>query len=279
MEKEEFARELFNRYGTVKRARGCFLYTAKNVRLTDLYQEEGRAILGWGGSSAFTMFKNFLNRGANGSFITDCSYRLEKAVSALLNSKRSLVFFSNREKCLEAAKNFGGEENSFYAPWLLDKNGNSIKWSEKKYVALQFPLAWAQEIYVLAVKCDDEKACADSVLEETKKIKVDYKAFLVEIPSPLKAAYARSVYNLLAAIQERSEKDWFLWDTVLNPYFVRKGPYLYTKLSESNYDDFVLYCLNLGILINPDFNGISIVPFGADRGVLNCLKKNPFKIS
>ena len=52
------AEEIFLRYGNVKRARGPFLYTEKGKRLTDLYQENGRAILGWGGSSAFTMLKN-----------------------------------------------------------------------------------------------------------------------------------------------------------------------------------------------------------------------------
>ncbi len=278
MDKENFALELYKRYGTVKRARGCFLYTAKNVRLTDLCQENGRAILGWGGSSSFTMLKNFLNRGANGSFITDCSFRLEKAVSTLLNSKRNLLFFCSKEKCTEAAQKFGGEENFFYKPWLLDKDENSINWSEKKYVMLQFPLAWAQEIYVLAVRFDNEKDSLSSVLEETKRIKSEYKFFLTEIPSPLKAAYARSVYNLIAALQERSEKDWFLWDKVLNPYFVRKGPYLYTKLNDSDYDDFALFCLDLGIVINPQSQTESIVPFGADRGVLNSLKKSPFKI-
>ena len=61
MNKSELFTELFNQYGAVTRARGCFLYTKKGVRITDLYQEGGRAILGWEGDSAFTLMKNVIS--------------------------------------------------------------------------------------------------------------------------------------------------------------------------------------------------------------------------
>ena len=51
-DKNWFADEITTRYGYVKRARGYFLYTEKQVRLTDMFQEAGRAILGWGGGKA-----------------------------------------------------------------------------------------------------------------------------------------------------------------------------------------------------------------------------------
>ncbi len=287
MNKEKFALEIFKRYGTVKRARNCFLYTAKNVRLTDLYQEEGRAILGWGGSSAFTMFKNALGRGANGSFITDYSYRLEKAVSSLLDSKRNILCFCKKSAVFEAA-NFvlsGGFDSNqkvfvpienqseiFYKPWLLSSDEKSINWSEKQVVILEPPLAWASELYILAIKFENPQT--SEILE---KIKSKFQDEIICVPSPLEAAYTRSIYNLIQAIQERCEKDWFLWDTVLKNYFLRKGPYLFTKIEQNKYDDFVLHCLDLGILINPDSKKASIVPFGADRGIFTNLKKNPFK--
>ena len=85
----EFAKEIYSRFGTIKRARKSFLYTAKGVRITDLYQEGGRAILGWGGP-VFTIFKNVLERGASGSYFTDFSSpcgreasQLDRAISAL----------------------------------------------------------------------------------------------------------------------------------------------------------------------------------------------------
>ena len=69
MNKTEFYNELYTRYGFVTRARNCYLYTKKGVRITDCYQEGGRAILGWEGGNAFTHFKNVLCRGQVGSFI------------------------------------------------------------------------------------------------------------------------------------------------------------------------------------------------------------------
>ena len=100
---EFLAEEIFKRYGTIKRARGPFLYTEKRKRLTDLYQEGGRAILGWGGSSAFTMLKNALDRGATGSYRTDFTYRLEKAVNELfIGCRRKVFVFAKKEDALFA---------------------------------------------------------------------------------------------------------------------------------------------------------------------------------
>ena len=56
---EEYYAEISKHFGNVKRARGNFLYTEKGIRVTDMYLEHGRAILGWGndngtsGTSAF----------------------------------------------------------------------------------------------------------------------------------------------------------------------------------------------------------------------------------
>jgi hypothetical protein len=92
----------------------------------------------------------------------------------------------------------------------------------------------------------------------------------------MEAAYTRSIYNMIKALQERSEKDWFVYDKVLTKYWTRKGPYLITKVPEEKYNEFVLHCLDLGIIINPVYNQESIVPYGADLGVFNSLKNNPF---
>ena len=64
---------------------------------------------------------------------------------------------------------------------------------------------------------------------------------------------------------------------MLTKYWERKGPYLFPRISENEYDDFVRHCLDCGIVINPNYNEPSIVPYGADTGVFNQLKKTPFK--
>ena len=98
----------------------------------------------------------------------------------------------------------------------------------------------------------------------------------VRIPAPLNAAVARALFDLAAELPRRSEKDWFLYDNLISAYWERKGPYLFPKVLEEQYKSFVLHCLDCALVISPDYNTPSIVPFGADRGVFSKLKQKPF---
>lgn len=260
--------EIFSRYGSITRARGCFLYTAKNQRLTDLFQENGRAILGWGGGSAFTMLKNALNRGITGSYITDFSYRLKKAVSTLLKSERKIFIFSNKKSAMDAALNISANGTSFYKPWSDTK----IEWAKIESVIIEPPLPWTSGIYILAINQTADMELKLSQFQDSFNT--------CYLPAPIEAATARAIYNLIQALKEREEKDWFLYDKALVPYFERRGPYLYIrqeKITKDDFPAFVCHCLDCGIVINPIYNGASIVPFGADRGVFSKLLKNPFQ--
>lgn len=256
MTKHQFFNELYNLYGPVTRARNCFLYTKKGTRLTDLYEENGRAILGWEGGSAFTHFKNVLSRGQVGSFICEDYSRVEKAVSQLLASDRKIYYFNNKVDALKGGIFCSPKSTAVYKPW----NCINQDWSQIDSVIIEPPLPWTETTYILAVKEEPE-------LQMPKNI---------TIPFALQTAIARSIYNLIEALQVREEKDWFIYDTVLTKYWTRKGPYLEPKVPQEKYDDFVMHCLKLGIVINPDYND-SIVPFGADKGVFTKLKNSPFE--
>ncbi len=259
------SQEIFSRFGAVKRARGCFLYTAKGVRLTDLYQENGKAILGWGGKNAFTVLKNVLDRGITGSFRTDFSVhqngeksQLSRAVSDLFGGARKLFVFRGKEKALKAALTLSKDSTSVFRPW----NGSNVDWRNVDCVIFEPPLPWCDSIYLLCVK---------------DGLEFDDSSFFGEdIPSPIAAAITRSIYNLIKALQEREEKNWFIYDKIITRYWERRGPYLYPKIPKELYNDFVLHCLEQGIIINPDYNSPSIVPFGADIGVFRGLEKNPY---
>ena len=267
MKLSELSTELFNRYGAVKRARGCFLYTKKGVRLTDLYQEAGRAILGWEGASAFTMFKNVLSRGQTGSFICEEApvSRLQKAVSELLASDRIIFCFSSHKDALEAGLALFPDETSLYRPW--NAQNEKIKINQQAALIVTPPLPWAQSIYILALDAKKVEENPDRLLFIRNAIK---------LPFALEVAITRSIYNLIKALQERQEKDWFIYDPLLTKYWNREGPYLFPKVPQDNYKDFVLHCLECGLVISPDYNQPSIVPFGADRGVFTKLKNSPF---
>ena len=260
MTERELADEILTRYGPVTRGRGCFLYTKKGIRLTDMYQGNGRAILGWEGGSAYTRFKNILNRGISGFFYTEYSSQIHASVSSLLCSDVDVFFSKDYEKAFKAVRFFEPDTKDFWRPW-----GQENKTDFSALILLP-PFPWTETIYMVCVKREILKTSKDKITPDS-----------VILPSPLVAGITRSVYDLIAALQYRSEKNWFLYDLVLNKYFTRKGPYLYPKISEEKYSDFVKFCLDLGVVINPDFNNPSIVPFGADKGVFTNFNKISFE--
>lgn len=269
--------EIKKRYGTVKRARGCFLYTSKNSRLVDLYQEGGRAILGWGGNP-FTVLKNVLSRGLTGSFPTDYDYRLRNAVSSLLNSPRAIFIFSDKMQALRAAVSFSKDGTTFWKPWLklsdsvASAGGDSAVTENDSFqmndcVVIEPPLPWTQNVFLLAVNAE---------VLETHMAHGFPLPQVITLPSPLSAAISRAIYNMIAELPKRSEKDWFIYDKIICKYWTRKGPYLFPKIDAAKYGEFICHCLDCGIVISPEYNVPSIVPFGADIGVFSKLKNNPF---
>lgn len=263
MTKDFLAKEIFSRYGTIKRARGNFLYTAKGIRLTDMYLEGGRAVLGWGGSSAFTQLKNVLSRGITGSFITDYDFRLDKAVSQLLNSPRKVFVFQNKETAVTQAENLTKEKICYWKPWAPCADG--VDFMKAEVVLVEPPYAWAEELVLAAVLEENDSSAKDTAGLQT-----------VKLSAPETACIVRSIYNLIEALQCRQEKDWFIYDQLISRYWLRKGPYLYPKMPEEKYDSFVKHCLDCNIVISPEYETPSIIPCGADKGVFALLKKNPF---
>ena len=245
MKIERFYSEIKKRYGIITRARGPFLYTQKNVRLTDLNQEGGRAILGWD-SSAYTVFKNTLSKGLAGSFETAHFARLQKALSELLKSERKIFLFSSKSAAMEAALLLDANSASVYKPFI------GVDYSAVKNVIVAPPLPWTNNFWILAASGGLDPAILPSE----------------KFPPALLAAAARSVYDLIAALKERQEKDFFIYDKVLTKFFERRSCWLRPKVPQEKYDDFVLACLDAGVAINPDYNADSIVPYGADKGVL-----------
>ena len=254
--------EIFLLFVTIQRARGCFLYTKKGVRLTDLYQEGGRAVLGWGGT-AFTRFKNVLNRGITGSYITEFEVQTQKAVAKLLNSPRTVLFYPSYASALKAALTVSPNGTAFYKPW----NPAESDFSGQDCVIIAPPLPWTQTVYIVAAIPE----VAEVALAAGRTVPPS-----VRIPAPLNAAVARALFDLAAELPRRSEKDWFLYDNLISAYWERKGPYLFPKVQEEQYKSFVLHCLDCALVISPDYNTPSIVPFGADRGVFSELKQKPF---
>ena len=263
MTKEKIYQELYARYGFVTRARGCFLYTHKNQRLTDLFLENGKAILGWDAGNATTFFKNMLSQGLSGGFICEDKARIDKVLSELTGKECCVFFYNNKSDAVKAALSAGAKNIVSLRPW----NKEQENLSAADAVVMIPPYPWGEDLVILAIP---ERHVVPEPVEGPA-------AKSLTIPFALQTALTRSIYNLIAELPQRQEKDWFIYDTILTKYWERKGPYLYPKITENKYDAFVKHCLDCNLVINPSYNEPSIVPYGADKGVFTKLKNNPFE--
>ena len=187
-----------------------------------------------------------MSKGLAGSFETAHFPRLQKALSELLKSERKIFLFSSKRAAMEAALLLDANSASVYKPFA------GVDYSAVRNVIVAPPLPWTNNFWVLAASGGLDPAILPSE----------------KFPPALLAAAARSVYDLIAALKVRQEKDFFIYDKVLTKFFERRSCWLRPKVPQEKYDDFVLACLDAGVAINPDYNADSIVPYGADKGVL-----------
>ena len=292
--------EIKKRYGNVKRARGIYLYTEKSVRLTDCFLDGGRAILGHGGGKAKTAFKDCFERGANGFYDSGLLPAFEKAVKQLLPRNFTTIRLytektaaplegisysleSSREKAdaaleqtsysLESAREKA--EPVLWRPWL-EISGKSTE-QPTGYPKIQIvhnvegdfpaivkivpPFPYATELCVYAFST----ACGEEMLQNLPKNDI--------VPAPLLAAFTRGFYDLKIALGTYTENDFKANSKVFEPFFIRNQCYLFPKIPEEKYKDFVLKCLDIGIVISPDYNVPSIMPWRANSGDLKKISK------
>lgn len=274
--------EIKKRYGNVKRARGIYLYTEKSVRLTDCFLDGGRAILGHGGGKAKTAFKDCFERGANGFYDSGLLSAFEKAVKQLLPRNFTTIRLYTEKTAaplegisfsLESAREKA--EPVLWRPWL-EISGKSTE-QPTGYPKIQIvhnvdgdfptivkivpPFPYATELCVYTFST----ACGEEMLQNLPKNDI--------VPAPLLAAFTRGFYDLKIALGTYTENDFKANSKVFEPFFIRNQCYLFPKIPEEKYKDFVLKCLDIGIVISPDYNVPSIMPWKANPGDLKKISK------
>ena len=274
--------EIKKRYGNVKRARGIYLYTEKSVRLTDCFLDGGRSILGHGGGKAKTAFKDCFERGANGFYDSGLLPAFEKSVKQLLPRNFTTIRLYTEKTAaplegisysLESSREKA--EPVLWRPWL-EISGKSTE-QPTGYPKIQIvhnvegdfpaivkivpPFPYATELCVYAFST----ACGEEMLQNLPKNDI--------VPAPLLAAFTRGFYDLKIALGTYTENDFKANSKVFEPFFIRNQCYLFPKIPEEKYKDFVLKCLDIGIVISPDYNVPSIMPWRANSGDLKKISK------
>ena len=273
--------EIKKRYGNVKRARGIYLYTEKSVRLTDCFLDGGRGILGHGGGKAKTAFKDCFERGANGFYDSGLLPAFEKSVKKVLPAEYTEIrLYSEKTAAMlgETSVSLDGASEKanpvLWRPWL-DFAGKiteqptgypkiqvvyNVTGDFPAIVKILPPFTYATDICVYAFSEKSYKNLAELPQNDV-------------VPSPLLAAYTRSFYDLLNSFSLFTEKDFKANSKALEPFFTRNQCYLFPKVSEEKYKDFVLKCLDAGIVISPDYNEPSIMPWRANPGDIKKISK------
>ena len=273
--------EIKKRYGNVKRARGIYLYTEKSVRLTDCFLDGGRGILGHGGGKAKTAFKDCFERGANGFYDSGLLPAFEKSVKKLLPAEYTEIrLYSEKTAAMLGGTSVsldGASEKAnpvLWRPWLdfagkITEQPNGYPKIQVVYntnevfpavVKILPPFTYATDICVYAFSEKFYKNLAELPQNDV-------------VPSPLLAAYTRSFYDLLNSFSLFTEKDFKANSKALEPFFTRNQCYLFPKIPETQYKDFVLKCLEAGIVISPDYNEPSIMPWRANPGDIKKISK------
>ena len=273
--------EIKKRYGNVKRARGIYLYTEKSVRLTDCFLDGGRGILGHGGGKAKTAFKDCFERGANGFYDSGLLPAFEKSVKKLLPAEYTEIrLYSEKTAAMLGGTSVsldGASEKAnpvLWRPWLdfagkITEQPNGYPKIQVVYntnevfpavVKILPPFTYATDICVYAFSEKSYKNLAELPQNDV-------------VPSPLLAAYTRSFYDLLNSFSLFTEKDFKANSKALEPFFTRNQCYLFPKIPETQYKDFVLKCLDAGIVISPDYNVPSIMPWRANPGDIKKISK------
>lgn len=270
--------EIRKRYGNVRRARGYYLYTEKNVRLLDLWLDGGTAILGRRTGQANLVCKQFLDKGLTGFLPTKADAQLRRALEALLPDYPVIRWYATREKAeqiagsaLQSYPKEAAQPLPVWRPFLGIDTG-----SVNGTVAETAPITLVTPAY--PVPCGIIAACS---------------RFEASLPPsdalfpPLAYSLARAFFDLKRNIDEehaepvqncgaagRSERISRTIakrrQAVLNRkaeaerlipgVWEQKGWYLFPHIPEAEYPAFFLQALDAHVLISPEYGTPSILP-------------------
>lgn len=238
-----FYEEIKIRYGNVKRTRGFYLYTEKNIRILDLYLDGGMSIFGRKGNQVQLVLKQFADKGLYSFLPTTADNNLKKALNALFPEHTEIAFYTDCSEVLNWLK-MKISKNSF------DEN------------------LWKP----LLPSCDELKKQPLFFVQPpfctTTKIAVFKKEFATQIPSGEnisaieKACLAKAFFKLPQFI-EKSKKINNKHDIakkLCKNFWQVENIYLFPKIKKEEYELFFKRALDSHILISPYFSVPSILP-------------------
>ena len=248
----------------ITRAREYHVYDVHGRRYLDLYQDDGRAILGHRPGKCNLELKNALSRGLAADYPSVYESQILKALRLLFPSCADIRLYPGRDEALamvslhlgreyswedvgDPARGQGsGGELSMWRPFLdIEMNQSAV------FVpVLPFPGSWGPTAVVYMDPPDRETEPSRSV-------------------SPVVlAGLKRCLYDLIRHVPTVDRSVWERFDS---PLWRRVGPYLLLKCAERDFESVFDGLLADGILISPSFPGPSIIPAQFSEGEIRPL--------
>lgn len=249
----DFHIEIKNRCGGIKRARGYYLYTEKNIRLIDMYLDGGRAILGRRSGKNSLVFKQCLDKGLTGDFPTSADFHLEKILKTFFPSY-SFGIYSNKEKAEAALREILSLNTNERIPVFMPFSEEPLS---KGFLVFPY-MSINTVIAVCSNECSRSLPPSDKIFPAEKAAIARFFSDLqkalnneqVKISKELKSQKTKpSVSSLIKNLKPNLEKIWTL-----------KGRYLFPKCAETEYEKIFTSALNNKIFISPYFYTPSVFP-------------------
>ena len=274
--------EIRKRYGNIRRARGYYLYTEKNVRLLDLWLDGGKAILGRRTGQANLVCKQFLDKGLTGSLPTKADVQLRRALESLLPDYPIIRWYETQDKAeriagsvLPAGQNGAVQPLPVWRPFLdLDPASDSQEpiADNLMLVTPAYPVPFG--IIAAGSRFEGRLPPSDVLFPplayslaraffdlKRKMLELQIKEIKTE-DGQRSGAAGRSmrvshtiVKKRQAALNRKAEAV-----RLIPSVWIQKGWYLFPHIPESEYPAFFLQALDARVLISPEYGTPSILP-------------------
>ena len=236
----------------IRRARLWRLYAENGARYLDFWMDGGRSILGAKGTGTGTAAKAAIDMGLTRPFPSVREARLEKTLVSAYPPYAAARFYGN-ELIARAAADLVSPDAKIA---VLRPFGEHLRLnSEAQAARIAMPLLPCPSILAPTVLLFTEE-------EDAAKAKGELLA------PALLASAQRALYEFDRFRLTYSESLWKRVDRRLGPYFERKGPYLFPRCTESDYEPFFTAALGSGALLSPFFEEPSLIPGDFDDGEL-----------
>lgn len=254
----------------IARARGYRIYDLHGRRYIDLYQNNGRAVLGHRLEGLTQVMKSTASKGLFAEYPSVYDGRLEKILKLMFPDFLVFRIYANRERTHEALSHAVGSEvgvKTIEDPAMRDDlTGKIAYWRpflpERPVIAdLLLPIFPFPGSFAPDVVCIRTKAIADRMPPSDM-----VSPFLIDVLVKTVSSLIREMHGPAKLGSEFQRLiDIFEWD--------RRGPYINTRLDQVSYLELFKKALEMGILLPPGENYPIIIPREFSEGEIQGLTR------